>query len=65
LTNTVSPSTKAGLWDYFPENLETGLRLREAWKRLLECEPVKGVLCGDDLNYHTRLPLILARRSGA
>jgi hypothetical protein len=54
----------AGLWDYFPAHLEHGLRLREAWKRLLESEPVKGVLCGDDLNYHTRLPLILALRSG-
>ncbi len=54
----------AGLWDYFPAHLIYGLRLREAWKRLLESEPVKGVLCGDDLNYHTRLPLILARRGG-
>lgn len=53
----------AGLWDYFPAHLEHGLRLRDAWKRLLESEPVKGVLCGDDLNYHTRLPLILAHRS--
>jgi len=57
-------AANAGLWDYFPAHLEHGLRLREAWKRLLECEPVKGVLCGDDLNYHTRLPLILARGSG-
>jgi hypothetical protein len=54
----------AGFFDYFPAHLEHGLRLREAWKRLLESEPVKGVLCGDDLNYHTRLPLILARNSG-
>ena len=57
-------AANAGLWDYFPAHLEHGLRLREAWKRLLESEPVKGVLCGDDLNYHTRLPLILARRRG-
>ncbi len=57
-------AASAGFWDYFPAHLENGLRLRAAWKRLLECEPVKGVLCGDDLNYHTRLPLILAHRSG-
>ncbi len=57
-------AANAGLWDYFPAQLEHGLRLRDAWKRLLEAEPVKGVLCGDDLNYHTRLPLILARRNG-
>jgi hypothetical protein len=57
-------AANAGLWDYFPAHLEHGLRLREAWKRLLESEPVKGVLCGDDLNYHTRLPLILAHGNG-
>jgi len=57
-------AANAGLWGYFPAHLEHGLRLREAWKRLLESEPVKGVLCGDDLNYHTRLPLILAHGSG-
>ena len=54
----------AGLWDYFPAHLENGLHLREAWRQLLECESVTGVLCGDDLNYYTRLPLILARHSG-
>jgi hypothetical protein len=57
-------TASAGFWDYFPAHLENGLRLREAWRRLLECEPVKGVLCGDDLNYHTRLPLILAHLDG-
>jgi hypothetical protein len=57
-------AANAGLWDYFAAHLEHGVRLREAWTRVLESEPVKGVLCGDDLNYHTRLPLILARRNG-
>lgn len=57
-------AANAGFFDYFPAHLEHGLRLREAWKRLLDSEPVKGVLCGDDLNYHTRLPLILAQNSG-
>ena len=57
-------TANAGLWDYFPAHLEHGLRLREAWKSLLESEPVTGVLCGDDLNYHTRLPLVLAHGSG-
>ena len=53
---------EAGLWDYFPAHLQQGLHLREAWKQLLELEPITGVLCGDDLNYHTRLPLMLAHR---
>jgi hypothetical protein len=30
----------------------------------MSCEPVAGVLCGDDLNYYTRLPLILAKCKG-
>ena len=54
----------AGLWDYFPQHLQHGLRLREAWTAVFECEPVTGVLCGDDLNYHTRLPLISAQMRG-
>jgi len=54
----------AGFWNYFPQHLKNGLRLREAWKNVLESEPVKGVLCGDDLNYYTRLPLLLAHRAG-
>jgi hypothetical protein len=57
-------AANAGLWDFFPAHLEHGLRLREAWNQLLESEPVKGVLCGDDLNSYTRLPLILAQRRG-
>jgi len=55
---------EAGLWDYFADHLETGLRLRDAWRVLMSCEPVNGVLCGDDLNFHTRLPLILAKNMG-
>ncbi len=54
----------AGVWDYFPSYLEQGLQLREAWLCVFQSEPVTGVLCGDDLNYPTRLPLILARRKG-
>jgi hypothetical protein len=57
-------TVRAGLWDCFPGQLEIGLLLREAWMRLLAAEPIIGVLCGDDLNYHTRLPLLLARGRG-
>jgi hypothetical protein len=53
----------AGFWSYFPQHLKNGLRLREAWRNLLDSEPVRGVLCGDDLNYYTRLPLLLAHRN--
>jgi hypothetical protein len=57
-------SANAGVWDYFPVHLERGIHLREAWKQVLDSEPVTGILCGDDLNYPTRLPLMLARRRG-
>jgi hypothetical protein len=57
-------AAQAGVWDYFPLHLERGIRLREAWKQVLDSEPVTGVLCGDDLNHHTRLPLMLAQRRG-
>ncbi len=55
---------QAGLWNYIAPQLEIGLRLRDAWRVLMSSEPVSGVLCGDDLNYHTRLPLILAKSMG-
>lgn len=57
-------AAQAGIWDYFPLHLERGIRLREAWKQVLDSEAVTGVLCGDDLNHHTRLPLMLAQRRG-
>lgn len=52
-----------GAWNHFPLHIARGIQLRDAWKSLLEYEPVKGVLCGDDLNYYTRLPLLLASGS--
>ena len=55
---------QSGVWDYFVPQLETGLRLRDAWRTLMSSEPVTGVLCGDDLNHYTRLPLILAKSMG-
>lgn len=55
---------RAGVWDYFPRHLENALRLRDAWQLLMTSEPVTGVLCADDLNYYTRLPLILAKLMG-
>lgn len=57
-------AANAGIWDYLPAHLEHGLQLREAWSSVLKSEKVTGVLCGDDLNYHTRLPLLLAQKQG-
>ena len=48
------------LWDGFVTALAPGLAVRDAWWRLLNAEPVAAVLCADDLNLGTRIPLFLA-----
>ena len=68
--NTIAQSealrhaSQAGIWRSFPEQLERGIRLRNAWYELMKREPVTAVLCADDLNCYTRLPLLLARCMG-
>ncbi len=52
---------RTAIWAQFPNLLKNGIHIRDAWENLLQCEPVRGVLCGDDLNHYTRLPLLLAR----
>jgi hypothetical protein len=49
-----------GVMDSFPSWIRNGLRGRDAWRAVLKYEPVQGVLCGDDTNLHTRLPVSLA-----
>src|SRR5262249_52364119 len=36
----------------------------DAWRRVFEVEPVRAVICGDDTNQSTRIPLLLARNRG-
>jgi hypothetical protein len=54
--------SQAGVLDRFPGWFQDGLRARNAWRQVLEREPVCGVLCGDDSNFFTRLPVMLAAR---
>jgi hypothetical protein len=56
--------SQAGVMDRFPSWFQDGLRARNAWRQVLEREPVCGVLCGDDSNFFTRLPVMLAARRG-
>jgi hypothetical protein len=56
--------SRANLFDGFPGWFQSGLRARDAWRKVLEREPVCGVLCGDDSNLFTRLPVMLAARRG-
>jgi hypothetical protein len=56
--------SRAGVFDSFPGWLQAGLRARNAWRKVIEREPVCGVLCGDDSNIYTKLPVMLAARRG-
>jgi hypothetical protein len=51
---------QARLLDSFPPWIRNGMSARNAWREVLAGEPVDGVLCGDDSNLYTRLPVLLA-----
>jgi len=57
-------ATQAGYFNDFAERLAAGVCARDAWWNLLRNEPIESVLCGDDLNIYTRIPLILAKQMG-
>jgi len=51
-----------GQLDAVPRWIRDGLFARNAWREVIEREPVCGVLCGDDSNLYTRLPVLLAAK---
>lgn len=53
-----------GQFSQFPQQLRHGLEVRDAWRNVLDREPVQAVLCADDSNPFTRIPLLLARERG-
>jgi hypothetical protein len=55
---------QVGALDSSPTQLINGIRARNAWRNVLQSEPVLGVFCGDDSNLYTRLPVALARKRG-
>lgn len=56
-----SVACSLGLWEGFPEFVSRSLKIRDAWLRVLECEPVKSVLSCDN-NPYTLLPVLLAKK---
>jgi hypothetical protein len=52
---------RLGELDGFPRQFRHGLELRDAWRNVLDTEPVQAVLCADDSNPYTRIPLLLAQ----
>jgi hypothetical protein len=53
-----------GFFDLLPKRFRQGLAIRDAWRAVLERNPVTAVLCGDDSNPYTHIPLLLARNAG-
>jgi hypothetical protein len=55
---------RVGRLNRFPHLFRQGLATRNAWRTVLESEQVCAVLCGDDSNPFTRLPVLLAKKRG-
>ena len=53
---------EAGILDNILTWTTNGLAVRDAWREVLDREPVSAVLCGDDSNIYTRLPVMLAAK---
>ncbi len=55
---------KLGCFRDFPKRLSQGLEIRDAWRNVLDQEPVQKVICADDSNPYTHIPLLLAAQRG-
>jgi hypothetical protein len=55
---------RAGRMEKFPDHFRDGLAVRNAWRNVLSQEHIAAVMCGDDSNPFTRLPVLLARQQG-
>jgi hypothetical protein len=55
---------RLGIMDDFPRRFADGLLIRNAWLRVLNLEPIEAVLCSDDTNPYTHIPLLLGRARG-
>ena len=53
---------RTGVLNGVPGWIRDGIGARDAWREVMEREPACGVLCGDDSNRYTRLPVLLAAR---
>lgn len=55
---------RLGLLDGFDRTLQNCLRMRDAWRDVFEREEIDCVMCADENNHYTRVPVLLARRRG-
>jgi hypothetical protein len=56
--------SRVGMLEKFPNHFRDGLAVRNAWRKVFSQERVLTVMCGDDSNPYTRLPVLLARQQG-
>jgi hypothetical protein len=54
----------SGCFDNFGSYLREGLAVRDCWTTVFRHEPVNAVLCADEKNPYTRIPIQLARKRG-
>jgi len=59
-----STISRVGYFRDFPARFRRGLEIRDAWRNVLDAEPVKAVICADDSNSYTHIPLLLAKKRG-
>ena len=57
-------SGSVGAFDHIPILLRNGISMRDAWIRVFDSANLTGLICTDDSNPPTRIPLILARMRG-
>jgi hypothetical protein len=55
---------RIGSLDNFWRRCRHGLELRDAWLNVFDSEPVQAILCADDANPSTHIPMLLARERG-
>jgi hypothetical protein len=53
-----------GVFGDFPERFARGFEVRDAWRNVLDREPVRAVICADTSNAFTHIPLLLAAQRG-
>lgn len=53
-----------GCFDTFPAYVREGVGIRNCWGSVLTSEPVVSVLCADEKNPYTRIPVLLAQKRG-
>jgi len=53
-----------GVFPDFARTLRVGMRIRDAWREVLDQERISSVLCADENNPYTRLPVLLAKNRG-